>query len=142
MLRTVADETPSPAADTSRDEATGSPDAIYARTRAASTRLGRSVVSNGTLTRGLLTISIEEGPAGWVKVIFQDTGEGIPEEVMKRIFEPFFTTKEKGKGTGLGLPLSFDLVSRHGGRLEAVSQGANKGAQFIINLPILEGVWE
>ena len=55
MLRTVADETPSPAALASVDDGTGSPEAIYSRTSAASTRLGRSVDSISTLMMRLLT---------------------------------------------------------------------------------------
>src|SRR5262245_2059974 len=55
MLRTVADETPSPAAITSADEATGAPDAMYSRTCVASTRLARSFISISTRSLGLLT---------------------------------------------------------------------------------------
>ncbi|MBI4368914.1 MAG: PAS domain S-box protein [Elusimicrobia bacterium] len=87
---------------------------------------------------GQLTITLEEQPKGWARTIFQDTGDGIDPEILKRIFEPFFTTKEKGKGTGLGLALSFDIVSRHRGYLEARSEGKGRGAQMIVNLPLRE----
>ncbi|MCR6630663.1 MAG: PAS domain S-box protein [Magnetospirillum sp.] len=63
-----------------------------------------------------------------------DSGPGIPPAVRARIFEPFFTTKEAGRGTGLGLSVSFGIISAMGGRLEVVDQGG--GACFAITLPI------
>ena len=51
-----------------------------------------------------------------------DSGCGIAPEHLGRIFDPFFTTKAVGKGTGLGLSLSYDIVQKHGGRIEVESQ--------------------
>lgn len=65
-----------------------------------------------------------------------DTGPGIPASVRARIFEPFFTTKEAGRGTGLGLSVSFGIISTMGGRLEVVNR--ESGACFAITLPIDE----
>ena len=63
----------------------------------------------------------------------EDTGEGIPEDLLLKIFEPFFTTKEAEKGTGLGLSLTHLIVDRHKGSIEVESE-VNKGTKFIINL--------
>jgi signal transduction histidine kinase len=58
----------------------------------------------------------------WVTVEIEDNGEGIPESVMPHIFDPFFTTKEPGKGTGMGLNISHNIiVQQHNGRLEVDS---------------------
>jgi len=70
-----------------------------------------------------------------ISVAISDTGCGIPEDVRSRIFEPFFTTKDVGKGTGLGLSISWDIVRRHGGRIEVDSQPGN-GTTFTVILPV------
>jgi signal transduction histidine kinase len=66
-------------------------------------------------------------------VEIEDTGKGIPEDLLPNIFEPFFTTKETGKGTGLGLSLAHLIIDRHRGSIEVESE-VNKGSKFIINL--------
>jgi len=60
-----------------------------------------------------------EGEWAWLRV--SDRGRGIPPEVAERIFDPFFTTKPVGRGTGLGLTVSQQIMQQHGGRLEAES---------------------
>jgi len=73
---------------------------------------------------------------GYVGILISDDGPGIPQEIMTRIFDPFFTTKDPGKGTGLGLNISYDIiVNKHKGRLSAESE-PGKGATFRIDLPI------
>lgn len=68
----------------------------------------------------------------------EDNGPGMPEEVRRRVFEPFFTTKEPGVGTGLGLSVSYMIVTQnHKGLLEAVSW-PNRGACFSVKLPLLK----
>jgi signal transduction histidine kinase len=66
-------------------------------------------------------------------VTISDNGHGIPSDHMDRIFEPFFTTKPVGKGTGLGLAVSYKLVRSQGGSLEA--ENVDKGARFTVSLP-------
>jgi len=65
----------------------------------------------------------------------KDTGKGIPVEVMSKIFDPFFTTKEPGKGTGLGLSISYDIVRKHGGRID-VESVVDHGAVFKVTIPL------
>ncbi len=73
---------------------------------------------------------------GAVEIRVRDNGGGIPDEVREKIFEPFFTTKPAGSGTGLGLSLSYDIVTQgHGGTLSAESK-PGEGAMFIITLPV------
>jgi two-component system NtrC family sensor kinase len=69
-------------------------------------------------------------------VIFacRDTGEGIPEAYLKDIFKPFFTSKPLGRGTGLGLYISHEIIKRHGGDI-SVSTEPGKGSVFVIELP-------
>lgn len=69
-----------------------------------------------------------------VRITIRDTGCGIPEENLKRIFDPFYTTKPHG-GTGLGLSVSFGIVSNHDGRIEVESR-VGQGTTFHIFLPV------
>ena len=68
-----------------------------------------------------------------VEVLFQDRGKGIPKEKQSNIFEPFFSTKDGG--TGLGLTVSYNIISAHGGTLELLSE-RGPGACFRIFLPV------
>ncbi|MBI5438834.1 MAG: PAS domain S-box protein [Nitrosomonadales bacterium] len=82
------------------------------------------------------TITLRTGQQGdevWVEVA--DTGKGIAPEHLNKIFDPFFTTKPVGKGTGLGLSLSYGIIQKHHGRIEANSE-AGKGASFKVWLPV------
>jgi PAS domain S-box-containing protein len=69
-----------------------------------------------------------------VVVDISDTGSGIPNEDLKRIFDPFFTTKGIGKGTGLGLAVSYGIIQEHGGGI-FVESDAGKGTRFTLKLP-------
>ncbi len=71
-----------------------------------------------------------------VTITISDNGPGIPGDIRDKIFQPFFTTKPTGEGTGLGLSLSYDIVTKgHGGSLE-LETGLGNGAAFTILLPI------
>ncbi len=63
----------------------------------------------------------------------EDTGEGIPKDVLLKIFDPFFTTKEPGKGTGLGLSMVHLIIDRHRGTIDVKSK-VGKGTKFIVKL--------
>jgi signal transduction histidine kinase len=77
---------------------------------------------------------IRDGRA-WVVASVRDSGEGIPPEYRERVFEPFFTTKSDQGGTGLGLSVTYGIVTDHGGRIEVESQPGD-GSVFTVWLPI------
>ena len=69
-----------------------------------------------------------------LKVVIEDDGPGIDENILPKIFEPFYTTKETGKGTGLGLSITYGLIKKIGGDISVQSQ-LNKGTAFTITIP-------
>jgi signal transduction histidine kinase len=71
-----------------------------------------------------------------IEISVRDNGNGIPAKVLDKIFQPFFTTKPTGEGTGLGLSLSYDIITKtHFGKLE-VKTKEGQGTEFIISLPV------
>jgi signal transduction histidine kinase len=68
-----------------------------------------------------------------VQITVSDNGPGIPDEIIGRVFDPFFSTKPVGQGTGLGLFLTYGIVSDHRGRIEVKNE--ERGAQFVVSLP-------
>jgi two-component system NtrC family sensor kinase len=70
-----------------------------------------------------------------IEIKFADTGYGISRENLEKIFDPFFTTKEVGRGTGLGLAVSYGIIARHKGTINVESK-PGKGSTFIVKLPI------
>jgi signal transduction histidine kinase len=88
------------------------------------------VVPPGT---GLIRVSTFD-EAGGVCIEVADNGPGVPPELRERVFDPFFTTKDVGAGTGLGLSLSYQIVEKHGGRLE-LGDAPEGGALFRVVLP-------
>jgi two-component system NtrC family sensor kinase len=70
-----------------------------------------------------------------IEIEFTDTGPGIPEGHLGKIFEPFFTTKPIGKGTGLGLAVSYGIIKKHEGNISVRSE-PGKGASFFVRLPV------
>jgi signal transduction histidine kinase len=76
------------------------------------------------------------GHANSLRVVIADNGKGIPAANAEKIFQPFFTTKPTGEGTGLGLSLSYDIITNgHGGEL-SVESVEGEGAEFMILLPL------
>ena len=71
---------------------------------------------------------------GAVLISVQDSGKGMPPEVLAKIFDPFFTTKPVGQGTGLGLSISFKIIQDHGGSIRVASE-PGRGTRFLIRLP-------
>jgi signal transduction histidine kinase len=83
---------------------------------------------------GVLKINLSQ-MGGDVLIAIQDTGPGIPPEHLTRIFDPFFTTKPEGEGTGLGLSVSYGIISNHAGRID-VESVVDQGSTFRIILPM------
>jgi hypothetical protein len=83
---------------------------------------------------GTITLTSRLGYRGDVLVEVSDTGEGIPDENLKKIFDPFFTTKGVGNGTGLGLAVTYGIVQEHSGAIEAANNNVG-GALFRISFP-------
>ncbi|MDO9172384.1 MAG: [Fe-Fe] hydrogenase large subunit C-terminal domain-containing protein [bacterium] len=82
---------------------------------------------------------VTEGDAERVTLRVVDTGTGIPREIIKKIFEPLFTTKQIGKGTGLGLAVSYGIVKMHQGQVQVFSNADPRegptGTTFVVTLP-------
>ena len=73
---------------------------------------------------------------GKVEIKVKDNGNGIPQKIVDKIFQPFFTSKPAGQGTGLGLSLAYDIITKgHGGELR-VETKEGEGSEFIIWLPL------
>ncbi|MGG6296766.1 PAS domain-containing sensor histidine kinase [Leptolyngbya sp. AN02str] len=85
-----------------------------------------------------IEITTEVVEQSWIKIRFKDNGVGIPEHIQQHLFNPFFTTKPIGKGTGLGMSISFQIITeKHHGQLECIS-APGQGAEFIITIPICQ----
>lgn len=84
----------------------------------------------------VIQICTKVAEPGWVTIQIADNGSGMPEAVRQRIFEPFFTTKAVGKGTGLGMSISHQIVTeKHKGSLQCFSI-PGEGTEFVIKLPV------
>ena len=82
-----------------------------------------------------ITISTEKREDSAI-VRIMDNGPGIPAEIQPQIFDPFFTTKPVGKGTGMGMSISYQIVTeKHGGSLSFISE-VGKGTEFVIDIPV------
>ena len=87
-------------------------------------------------TVNVSTAASQRDEEEYVEIQVQDNGQGMDEEVASKIFQPFFTTKPTGEGTGLGLSLSYDIITKgHGGTFE-VESTPSIGTTFTIRLPI------
>jgi two-component system, NtrC family, sensor kinase len=94
---------------------------------------------------GLLQVSTIPAPDGKrLAIEFTDTGNGIPRDIQPKIFDPFFTTKKTGEGTGLGLSMSYGIITKSGGNIIFTSFPADEypekhGTTFTVYLPIISG---
>ncbi len=85
---------------------------------------------------GIITVKTEYDREGnGARIIFSDTGSGMPENILGKIFEPFFTTKPPGQGTGLGLAVSYGMVKEHNGEI-SVQSTEGVGTSFTLWFPL------
>lgn len=71
----------------------------------------------------------------WANITIEDNADGVDKHIMEKMFSPYFTTKEVGKGLGLGLAITYEIIQEYNGN---ITVNNNQGAQFIISLPLLE----
>ncbi len=79
-----------------------------------------------------ITTSFEKD---YVKISIKDNGHGMSDETKEKIFDPFYTTKDVGKGTGLGMSITYGIIKEHGGHIQIISE-QGKGTEIIVTLPI------
>jgi two-component system NtrC family sensor kinase len=87
---------------------------------------------------GSIEVAASQDLQDYIRVDVKDTGIGIKPEDLEHIFDPFFTTKGVGRGTGLGLSVTYSIVKTHGGYIEVKSE-VNVGTTFSVFLPVGEG---
>ena len=92
--------------------------------------------SEGSISEYIPTVIVSTKYLGdKIEISIKDNGNGIPDHIKDKIFQPFFTTKPTGQGTGLGLSLAYDIVTKgHGGRLK-VEAKEGEGSEFVIQIP-------
>jgi signal transduction histidine kinase len=86
------------------------------------------------LCRPQIFIQTQRVNSNEVEVRIRDNGMGVDPEIRDKIFDPFFTTKPVGEGTGMGLAICYQIVEKHQGKLQLISE-VGQGAEFIITLP-------
>jgi PAS domain S-box-containing protein len=105
--------------------------------------LAESIVKNHTIDNvqlkndtPIIRISTCVIRSNWLRIAIADNGSGMPEKVKQQVFNPFFTTKPVGKGTGMGMSISYQIITeKHNGKLACHSQ-PGQGTEFIIEIPI------
>ncbi|MGE0191489.1 MAG: ATP-binding protein [Planctomycetota bacterium] len=109
------------------------------------TNAGRAMAEGGLLTVAVEVVDVDEpvpgqgdeiAPGKWVRLRVEDTGCGMPQDVIERIFEPYFTTRLGGKGSGLGLSVVHGIVQQHGGGTR-VRSTVGQGTRFDVYFPAL-----
>lgn len=106
--------------------------AFYAVGQKATTEPGIFEPTVWVTTKGIY----KAGKLNSVQIIIKDNGPGIPAKILDKIYQPFFTTKPTGQGTGLGLSLSYDIITNeHKGQLK-VNTKEGEFTEFIIELPV------
>ncbi|MCH2595283.1 MAG: HAMP domain-containing histidine kinase [Pirellulales bacterium] len=79
---------------------------------------------------------VVERQGALARIVVEDNGCGMTQEVTKHLFEPFFTKRRSGQGIGLGLSITYRIVEEHQGTIEATSEGTGHGSRFVVTLPI------
>lgn len=87
-----------------------------------------------------ITIQLTQPNPQRVKIIITDNGSGIPESIQTRIFDPFFTTKPIGRGTGMGLSISYQIITEKHRGLLTCNSTSDIGTQFIIEIPVKQAI--
>ncbi len=87
---------------------------------------------------GRLALRTRNGAPGWVELTVEDSGTGMPRDVLEKALDPFFTTKPMGKGTGLGLSIVYGTVTAHHGTMELQSE-PGRGTRVILRFPAAHG---
>jgi signal transduction histidine kinase len=85
---------------------------------------------------GRVTVAVER-TGDRARIVVEDNGCGMTDDVRKHLFEPFFTRRRSGQGTGLGLSITHRIVAEHRGQIDATSDGPGKGSRFVVSLPAL-----
>jgi two-component system, NtrC family, sensor kinase len=112
-------------------------DQLLGYSRAGVGNMGHAIENKESSEPQQITIKtevLERDHRSYAVAHIADTGTGIPEELIHKVFDPFFTTKEVGKGIGLGLFITSNIVQEHKGTIEVSSQ-PGQGATFSIFLP-------
>jgi len=87
-----------------------------------------------------ITITTSVKDSRWLQIAIADNGSGIPADIQAKIFQPFFTTKPSGKGTGMGMSISQQIIiERHSGKLECFST-IGEGTEFLIQIPVSQNL--
>jgi PAS domain S-box-containing protein len=85
--------------------------------------------------KGTIRITARRLEPDWVEVVYSDTGRGIPQDIQSRVFDPFFTTRRGSGGTGLGLNIVHNLVTRTLGGGVTLESDEGRGVRFVLRLP-------
>jgi two-component system NtrC family sensor kinase len=85
---------------------------------------------------GRVTVAVELA-GNRARIVIEDNGCGMTDEVRKHLFEPFFTRRRSGQGTGLGLSITHRIVAEHRGQIDVTSDGPGRGSRFVVSLPAL-----
>jgi signal transduction histidine kinase len=98
-------------------------------------------IDNGLKESPMIKIQTEQIDQDYILIRIADNGPGMSEGIQKRLFDPFFTTKPVGKGTGMGMSISHQIITeRHKGTLRCIS-APGQGTEFMIQIPIRQSHW-
>jgi len=81
-----------------------------------------------------IIINTKVGERNKILITIKDNGSGIPLQIQPKVFDPFFTTKPVGKGVGLGLTVSYEIIEQHQGKIKIISE-PGQGTELVIELP-------